>query len=240
MTGWDVDFLQNAVETCTNLSGEISDCPLFSLQPDSSATTCSAPVPSPLKNDDCAGPRDGICGNVPIQSGPAYATTFGSSPSQAPVPFPPSLPKPSLPQLSLPLPTPASSTNVESLLPTSLGYSKGTSVATDNSGGGITIAQAPNEAAPAAATTTVVLEASGPAAPAVTPSPELNAAPADPGNIVRTSSWTSDGKVYQLYIDEVDTVTTVTVDAPPSKKRRHIHHRRGHHGGLGQGPMFHG
>lgn len=247
MMGWDVDFLQSAVDTCTNLSGEISDCPLFSLQPDSSATTCSFPVPSALQTDDCAGPRSGLCGDLAVQSGPAYATK-GPAGGAAPTPAPASN-----------TPGPAATSSIPgaaSLLPTSLGYSQGHSVATDNSGGGITIAAVPvNAKAPQAAATYVppapqapqVQVAAAPSSssstpeptPTITPSPQLPTSSSSHPPFVSTSTWTSGGVAYELYIEEVDVSTTVTVDAP-AKAKRHVHHRRGPRGGLGRGEHFHG
>ncbi|KAF2091052.1 hypothetical protein K490DRAFT_2249, partial [Saccharata proteae CBS 121410] len=78
MSGWNETFLQEAVETCTNLSGEIDDCPLFDIQTEADTQTCQFEVPQALAHDNCEGPRKGLCGNNPIQSGPAYATVPGS------------------------------------------------------------------------------------------------------------------------------------------------------------------
>jgi hypothetical protein len=62
MMGWNRDFLQQAVDTCTNDSGEVSDCPLFTLQSDGDAAKCTLQLPSDIKHDDCVGPRKGLCG----------------------------------------------------------------------------------------------------------------------------------------------------------------------------------
>lgn len=77
--GWDVDFLQSAVDTCTNLSGRIEDCPLFDIQDESVWGTCSIDIPSNIKGDDVTGPMDALPGDNPIQSGPGLATS-GSIP----------------------------------------------------------------------------------------------------------------------------------------------------------------
>lgn len=74
--GWDPDFLQQAVDTCTNLSGEVSDCPLFDLQDDEAQGECRFDVPYAVKAEDVFAHPTGIPGNVPIQSGPAYATEW--------------------------------------------------------------------------------------------------------------------------------------------------------------------
>lgn len=215
--GWEKDFLQSAVDTCTNLSGEVSDCPLFDLQPDSSATTCTFEMPSQLEKDDCAGPRDGLCGGVPIQSGPAYASKLSPGVSIQPT----TTASPS---------TPASSD--QSVLPTSLGYKPGTSVATDNSGGGITVAQAKAGSNKQTTSTTADYGSYSMVAVQEAPSSTITPTPQLPEGVklVATSTWTSGGAVYEMVYEEVDVTTTVVV---PARRRRHVHHRRGHHAGLG-------
>lgn len=75
--GWEsADFLGQAIETCTDASGEVSDCPLFDLQSDSDAAQCTFAMPADLEDDDCAGPRDGLPVGVPVQSGPQPATKY--------------------------------------------------------------------------------------------------------------------------------------------------------------------
>jgi len=74
MSGWNQTFLQNAVNTCTNESGNQADCPLFTLQDDSIATSCKLTVPDSLKDEDVTGPMATLPGNVAIQDGPGYAT----------------------------------------------------------------------------------------------------------------------------------------------------------------------
>ncbi|KAJ4412131.1 hypothetical protein N0V85_003713 [Neurospora sp. IMI 360204] len=41
MNGWDEDFLQQAVETCTNDSGRIQDCPIFNIQTEDQQGQCT-------------------------------------------------------------------------------------------------------------------------------------------------------------------------------------------------------
>ncbi|KAJ8060890.1 hypothetical protein OCU04_009971 [Sclerotinia nivalis] len=73
--GWEEEFLQQAVDTCTNLSGEISDCPLFDIQDASVYGSCSFEMPSDLVNDEIIGPMSTLPGNCPVQYGPAQATS---------------------------------------------------------------------------------------------------------------------------------------------------------------------
>lgn len=73
ITGWDVGFLQQAVNTCTSASGEIGDCPLFNIQTLEASKQCKFQMPTELESEGCNERRPGICGNVPIGEGPGYA-----------------------------------------------------------------------------------------------------------------------------------------------------------------------
>ena len=46
--GWEEDFLQEAVDTCTNESGRIQDCPLFNIIEESEARECEMKTPLQL------------------------------------------------------------------------------------------------------------------------------------------------------------------------------------------------
>ncbi|KAF4511266.1 hypothetical protein G6O67_003078 [Ophiocordyceps sinensis] len=58
MTGWDEEFLQKAVEKCTNESGKIEDCPLFDIMTKDEADKCDMekPLPQELHAEDVKGP----------------------------------------------------------------------------------------------------------------------------------------------------------------------------------------
>lgn len=75
--GWDENLLQNAVNTCTNPSGEMYDCPLFTIQDDSVSSACQFLMPAALESENAEDPGTELPGNVQIQSGPAYATYGG-------------------------------------------------------------------------------------------------------------------------------------------------------------------
>lgn len=68
MNGWDSQTLQLAVDSCTNLSGKLEDCPPFQLQDDTKAFECAFPVPSGLRGEDCHGPRHQMPGNISLVS----------------------------------------------------------------------------------------------------------------------------------------------------------------------------
>ena len=102
MAGWNVTLLQSAINTCTNSSGNLQDCPVFDLQSDEEATSCRMDVPAALAHEVVDGPLAVLPGNVPIQRGPAYATMPGhpgpvSPPATSPALFPPPAPVSSSP-----------------------------------------------------------------------------------------------------------------------------------------------
>ncbi|KAH9971395.1 hypothetical protein BGW80DRAFT_456878 [Lactifluus volemus] len=79
MNGWDRSVLERAVETCTNLSGVIEDCPVFKnenrFEDDSTMQLCAAKNPIPAEE----GMGDGLVldhlpGCVAVTNGPENAT----------------------------------------------------------------------------------------------------------------------------------------------------------------------
>jgi hypothetical protein len=209
ITGWDQDFLQQAVDTCTNPSGNIEDCPIFTIQEEWKAAKCQFELPKTLSDDDCEGPADGLCGNVPIQDGPAYASVIDGGNKE----------KPSKPIISEPPAVPT------------LSWAPAKSAVTDKYGGGISVAAV--NPSPAADVANADAAGEEPA-PVVTPAPE--AAPAEPakGKILSTSTYTSAGVVHEVVIEEVPVY--VTVDAPPARRHAHAHRLRRdrEHGILGR------
>ncbi|OKL64076.1 hypothetical protein UA08_00571 [Talaromyces atroroseus] len=87
--GWEPDFLQEAMNGCTNPSGEVSDCPLFTDNAD--ASTCQIALPEALVDENPFFNLHGLLGDVPIQSGPEQATPYGFL---LPAPTSPGLPVP--------------------------------------------------------------------------------------------------------------------------------------------------
>ena len=78
--GWRDNILQDAVNQCTNASGQQTDCPVFVLQADGDATQCQMDVPEQLTHEDVQVALSTLPGNVAVQSGPGYAT-IGPHPS---------------------------------------------------------------------------------------------------------------------------------------------------------------
>ncbi|KAF2125280.1 hypothetical protein P153DRAFT_299688 [Dothidotthia symphoricarpi CBS 119687] len=226
MNGWNINTLQSAVDDCTNASGRVEDCSHFtpSLQTEAEQGMCYIEdMPSNLKNDDCDGPSDGLCGNVPIQFGPKYATALENGNTEAQT----ATVKPSV---SVSVPT--------------LSYASASSEATDKWGGGVSVySSASSEAAYssdaaysseaaysteesaayAAAVTSVAAAAESAAAPLITPSPSSGADAAQTSDC-STTTYTKDGILYEIAIEEV--TVTVTQEAG-YKARRHANaHRR--------------
>ena len=87
--GWDPVFLQEAVNTCLNLSGRIEDCPIFNLQDDYTQNQCSINVPSQLATESVTGViGTTLPGNVAIQYGPQPATAANPGPRTTTVAVP--------------------------------------------------------------------------------------------------------------------------------------------------------
>lgn len=92
ISGWDEDFLQQAVDTCTNPSGQISDCPLFTILSADDQRKCKIATPPMIASEKLSGLIGNILpGNVKISLGPAPAN------HNQPKPDPIELPAVSLP-----------------------------------------------------------------------------------------------------------------------------------------------
>lgn len=84
--GWDSNFLQKAINTCTNPSGRIEDCPLFNVVDESKATSCKMKksLPQLLFGENVMGPMVSLPGGVKVGVGSddnnKPATTAGQAP----------------------------------------------------------------------------------------------------------------------------------------------------------------
>lgn len=99
--GWDEEFLRSAVNTCTNPSGEISDCPLFTIQDKSVYNTCKFDEPIGMALEDLFSSPKSLPGSVPIGAGPEYAKPIAAPDAaiKAVAPAPPAVPSTKLPGL---------------------------------------------------------------------------------------------------------------------------------------------
>lgn len=239
--GWDETFLQQAVDTCTNESGMIQDCPLFTIQDEATQNTCKITLPSALAKENVLGTAETLTalpGNVKIQYGPEQATvdTDGGL----------------IDTLTSILGGGASSTSMSSYVAPTLSYTPGQS--SSQSGGGIDVIT-PSSTSTSTTTSTTPVQSSFYAAskPSQTAGFEAESvsssvtSAADP-NItympVSTEYMTDGTHVTQVvwveavqYVTE-DTTTTVTMTAPFARKkarRNHILAHRQHGHGHGHG-----
>lgn len=222
VAGWDPNFLQEAINTCTNLSGRLEDCPLFvpTLVSEAVARNCTLPkLPTKLAFEDVIGPRIGLPGDVPVlPEGPTFLSATATL-SYAPGPkatngqFVPG-------EVFREDVTTTSSAKSQTL-------SKPTSSPLSN----------PKPATTSA--TPVVANAK----PATTPAVTIAAAPSNgkgKGKIFSTEFLTHSNVVSEIFWEEAvayvtqtqDQTTTVTVTAskPPAKMRRANRHGRHFHG----------
>lgn len=75
INGWDVDFLQQALDTCKDDSmGEVEDCPVFAGHVHREAPDdCKFELPQKIAHESYIGLLDALPGNVAVHSGPDYA-----------------------------------------------------------------------------------------------------------------------------------------------------------------------
>lgn len=157
-------------------------------------------MPKVLSVDDCAGPSNGLCGNVPVQYGPEYAAPLegGDKDDEEPV----------TPTLSSVAPVPTQS------------YAPARSMGA----GGISVYNVESPSTMIKSSSSADY-GNYPAAPAVTPLADIVDAVAG-DEAVSTSTYTKDGVVYEVAIVEVVVTTTVGADY----RRHAHKHRRGHFG----------
>ena len=214
MTGWDPDFLQQAVDQCTNPSGELSDCSLFTLQSDSEASECTMDMPSQYADGATDSVLKSLPGNVQIVYGPAPAAAEekGSTPGES----------------SAIATTPVTTNSVA-------GYTSASSPAySDNSGPGV-FAEASSTSASTSASTSTPAATPVPS-PATTQAPVVAVAKPDE-KVLYTSTYTSNGQEVHLVMMQEDVTVTIsgtetatTTAAVYEKRHNHVHrHLRNKH-----------
>jgi len=212
IVGWEggADFLQSAVDQCTDPSGQISACPLFNIQSDDTAAQCTFDEPEILSNDNVAGPREGLPMGVPIQVGPERATaypilTFGQS-------------APSSYAASSPSSASAYATSSSPVVVPTLSYSAAATTGTPDN---IILKQNQVQVATSVADTSSASVTVSVSEATITPSASLSDAS---GSILSTTFITSASEVIEMVIEQV--LVTVTAGAPQStaaaKVRRHM------------------
>ncbi|KAI0443901.1 hypothetical protein F4803DRAFT_287540 [Xylaria telfairii] len=242
MTGWDPSFLQEAIDTCTNDSGELSDCGLF---------TSNGPLLSQAEQGECkfktplllaaenAGAKTltQLPGGVQIQDGPQSAT-------------PPSGPLDQFTSLIGGIiggntPTTTTSSKLSTSTPAAASsetqsggafienLTSATPSAPDFAAAGVTVAS----------TTTSFTSTSTSILPTTTSAPQFTSELGVSYEVVSTQTITSADIVEEIvwmqpvvYVTE-DTVTTVTIPGPAPQKvkkaRDHVLQHRHNHGRRG-------
>lgn len=213
--GWESEeFLQSALDTCQNPSGDIQDCPLFEFQTDAEAAKCTFDMPRELKNDACQGPREGLAVDVPVQYGPEEATTYAIAGRKG---KPTKGLEPEAPPETFSQPT--------------VSYSPADPESTKTAQGGIVVAMATSDSVNIANAVASPYDAGEPSAPVVTPA----AVESPEGGFVATSYITEGNTVIEVYITQVDVTVTAT-ETPAAaaeagwKRSRHLHRHMHHHG----------
>ena len=232
MMGWDQDFLQSAVNQCTNLSGKIEDCPLFTIQSQSAFSSCELSLPAAIAKENVLSALSTIPGNPMIANGPGYA---GGAEAGAPIP------------------TNNGGTTGSVVAAPTLGYTPGVSLASSETyvPGGIFAAKVTSTSSPAAAAATSDsgFAAAGVADPVIAATPT----PAQPTTLITTPApiatpsvaegFTADGAVFtteykttsgpngvvvEALVWVLDLVTVSPDAVPTNQAKRHVHkHRRG-------------
>lgn len=209
MMGWDESFLQSAVDTCTNLSGEIQDCPLFDIQDDSVGAQCQIELPEVLASENDTS-SNGLPVNVPIQSGPAYATDYPVYGASAATSYKPSTASASSAVVpTLTYSSAASNSILAQVAAASTPYTE--SSVTASSAAAASVAASSVVASSVAAT--------------ITSAASITDATA-PGSMVATSYMTNGNEVVEMVIEQVE--ITVTAYSTAGVRRHLDSHRRRH------------
>ncbi|GAQ08895.1 hypothetical protein ALT_6216 [Aspergillus lentulus] len=79
MQGWESGVLQQAVEQCTNPSGEVEDCAVFNIQSEDQQQQCTFDMPPALKHEKVTLTSGGLPNHLAVQWGPAYASDVSAS-----------------------------------------------------------------------------------------------------------------------------------------------------------------
>jgi hypothetical protein len=225
MEGWAPGVLQEAVDKCTSLSGNMEDCPVFTYNSNPGSCGLENPLPDEIASEDVQGPMEGLPNQIQVQSGP--------EPAKKPVK------KPDLPQKGS-TQSPETSPTVIAKIPTVPVSGVETPSSRPNDVGEDVpenkIAQRPSSTSLAATSEESRSTSPSSPAPALTPAPAETPVALEAGKTITTEYWTSGRQVHHVVVvlEEVvvtaeGVVVTKTLDAVteiPHKKRQHKHHHR--------------
>ncbi|UNI18594.1 hypothetical protein JDV02_004851 [Purpureocillium takamizusanense] len=214
MMGWEQSFLQKAVNTCTNPSGRIEDCPLFNVVSEAKATACGLKksLPQALFGEDVKGPMIKLPGGkpdgpgAPAPSAPAAQPSLTYKPGEKP-----SAPASPLPGQIFKASSSAPAVPTTAAVPTSSSYA---------------VKANPENAAPTTPTTPPP-----PPPPASTPAPDTKSFYSTQyvtnGKTVTEILWEMEEKT--VYVTQ-DIVAKETAAPVASRRRRRGAHLHGRHG----------
>lgn len=229
ISGWNEEFLQSAVDTCTNLSGRIEDCAIFDIQDENAARQCEMKIPDIVATDNVTGPDASLPGNVPITyadgSSEGGAEPVSSSTTIAAPTVPTLTYKPGVTATSNPLPGQVFHETGKIFYGTSSGALESVS------------AEAVSTPAPEPATPTAVSTPSPIFEPVTTPAPSSST---QTKSFVSTQTITNGHTVSIIYWEEEivyvteyeDVTSTLIVTATPTpvlRAKRHLHQHRHYH-----------
>lgn len=219
IAAWESGVLQQAIDTCTSLSGDQEACEVFKFPSDTGSCALENPLPTEIDKEAVKGPRDGLPGGLKIQSGPEPATKPGQQPAAIAQPSTAALPSSSIAKAPV---VPLSS---------QAAVAESTHIAAPQESGGV-FAQVNNYQPQSEAPPKVAVEVpSSHASQSSTTQAPLEPAPAAPYAIA-TSYTTIGREVMEDIRLEVDiTVTAGTPEATAGHhKRHHKHHAANGHG----------
>lgn len=81
LEGWEAGVLQKAIDTCTNLSGNQEDCPVFSFDDHPTECLLESPLPAVISKENVCGPRQGLPNGIKVQEGPELAQPHSPNPA---------------------------------------------------------------------------------------------------------------------------------------------------------------
>ena len=245
---WEPGVLQDAVDQCTNLSGNMEDCPVFKYNSEPGKCALENPLPAEIASEDVKGPMHGLPNRVQVQSGPEPASppakpNSGRSDKEVEPPKNPAHSSEAAPTSVVKIPTVPVSDPPEPK-PTQ-------DAATPVNQGGANqyiqqqYSESPLKSPSKTPEAPLVVPQSSPA-PAPAPAPAPTNKPDNPpvalqaGKAISTSYWTSGREAHELIVvlEEV-TITadggTVTktegasgAEATHHYKRQHAHHQYHH------------
>lgn len=245
INGWDSDFLQKVIGECTNLSGQLTDCPLLTLQSEHEQQQCTINPPGVLAKEFVKSKAnrllDALPGNVKVQYGPQSATPPSKAGDIGDA----------ITSLFGGIGKHGSSTTTSSYSAPTLAYTPAASGWGSGPVGGAFIESSPSTSSSIPAETSSTVSPTAPSVnvaaavpqPSTTPAPAPSSEPGVSYEVVSTQTITEGARVKEIvweepvvYVTE-DSVTTVTVlpggngfVKSEHKARRGNMRRHGHHG----------